>query len=49
MLKPGLNVVAELAGKKEYKNNIPALKQKLEEIKKKLPWVRILLSYYLPH
>jgi hypothetical protein len=39
LLKPGLNVVGEAPAKKQFKNNVTALKQKLAEVKKDLPWV----------
>jgi len=37
-LKPGLTVIAEKT-EKVYKNNVAGLKQKLGELKQKLPWV----------
>jgi len=39
LIKPGLNIVGEAPEKKVSKNNIPAMKQKLEEMKKDLPWI----------
>jgi len=39
LLKPGLNLVQDAPLKKEVKNNIPALKQKLMELQRSLPWV----------
>lgn len=39
LLKPGLNVVGEAPAKKQFKNNVAALKQKLGEVKKDLPWI----------
>lgn len=38
-LKPGLNYVGEAPEKRTAVNNISALKQKLAEFEKKLPWV----------
>jgi hypothetical protein len=32
-------VVGEAPAKKQFKNNVTALKQKLAEVKKDLPWV----------
>jgi hypothetical protein len=43
LLKPGLNLVGEAPAKKQFKNNVSALKQKLEEVKKDLPWVGLQL------
>lgn len=37
-LKPGLNAVIEI-NKKEHKNNVALMKNKLEEIKLNLPWI----------
>ena len=39
LLKPGLNLVGEAPVKKQFKNNVALLKQKLGEVKKDLPWV----------
>jgi len=39
LLKPGLNVMGEAPAKKEVVNNVPALNQKLNELKKNIPWV----------
>jgi len=39
LLKPGLNLVKEVAQKKEAKNNVPALNQKLADLRRSLPWV----------
>jgi len=39
LLKPGLNIVGEAPSRKEFKNNVTALNQKLSELKKSLPWV----------
>ncbi len=44
LLKPGLNVVGEAPAKKQFKNNVTALKQKLAEVKKDLPWVGFSLN-----
>jgi len=38
-LKPGLNYVGEAPEKRTVTNNVTALKQKLAEFEKKLPWV----------
>ena len=38
-MKPGLNLVGEAPVKKQFKNNVALLKQKLGEVKKDLPWV----------
>ena len=40
LLKPGLNYMGEAPEKKVTKNNVPALKQKLTELQRNLPWVR---------
>jgi len=39
LLKPGMNLIGEAPTKKEFKNNIPLINQKTEEIHKDLPWV----------
>lgn len=39
LLKPGLNVVGEQGEKKVAKNNVPAMRQKLEEMKSALNWI----------
>ena len=39
IIKPGLNYMGEAPEKKVVKNNIPAMKQKIAEFKKNLPWV----------
>ena len=39
LLKPGLNYMGEAPEKKVAKNNVSALKQKLAELKRDLPWV----------
>ena len=39
IIKPGLNYMGEAPEKKVAKNNIPAMKQKIAEFKKNLPWV----------
>ena len=41
LIKPGLNVFGEAPEKKVAKNNISAMKQKLAEMQKNLPWVKI--------
>ena len=43
LLKPGLNYMGEAPQKKVVKNNVAALKQKLAELERNLPWVRDLL------
>ena len=40
LLKPGLNIVGEQPEKKVAKNNVAAMKQKLAEMQKNLPWVK---------
>ena len=40
LLKPGLNYMGEAPEKKVAKNNVAALKQKLAELQRNLPWVR---------
>ena len=40
LLKPGLNIIGDGPEKKETKNNVSAMKQKLAELKKDVPWVR---------
>jgi len=39
LIKPGLNVVGEVREKRVLKNNVPAMRQKLEEIKNNLNWI----------
>ena len=39
LLKPGLNYIGEAPEKKVSKNNVSALKQKLAELQRNLPWV----------
>jgi len=39
LLKPGLNIIGEVPEKKVAKNNVAAMKQKLAEIQKDLPWI----------
>ena len=39
LIKPGLNLMGEGAEKKVPKNNVAAMKQKLEELQRSLPWV----------
>ena len=39
LIKPGLNYMGEAPEKKVVKNNVPAMKQKLEELKRNVPWV----------
>ena len=39
LLKPGLNIIGEAPEKKVAKNNVSAMKQKLAELQKNLPWV----------
>ena len=39
IIKPGLNYMGEAPEKKVVKNNVPAMKQKIAEFKKNLPWV----------
>jgi len=39
LLKPGLNIVGEAPEKKVAKNNVAAMKQKLAEMQKNLPWI----------
>ena len=41
LLKPGLNYMGEAPEKKVAKNNVAALKQKLAELQRNLPWVRL--------
>ena len=43
LLKPGLNYLGEAPEKKVIKNNVAAMKQKLAELQKNLPWVRDML------
>ena len=43
LIKPGLNYMGEAPEKKVVKNNIPAMKQKLEELKRNVPWVSDIL------
>ena len=40
LIKPGLNYMGEAPEKKVAKNNVPAMKQKLAELSRNLPWVR---------
>ena len=40
LIKPGLNYMGEAPEKKVAKNNVSALKQKLAELQRNLPWVR---------
>jgi len=42
LIKPGLNYMGEAPEKKVVKNNIPAMKQKLEELKRNVPWIESL-------
>ena len=42
LLKPGLNYMGEAPEKKVAKNNVAALKQKLAELQRNLPWVRLI-------
>jgi len=39
LLKPGLNYLGEAPEKKVIKNNVAAMKQKLAELQKNLPWI----------
>jgi len=39
LLKPGLNIIGEAPEKKVAKNNVAAMKQKLSEIQKDMPWI----------
>ena len=39
LLKPGLNYMGEAPEKKVAKNNVTALKQKLSELQRNVPWV----------
>eukprot|EP00090_Calanus_glacialis_P021626 TRINITY_DN3337_c0_g1_i1.p1 TRINITY_DN3337_c0_g1~~TRINITY_DN3337_c0_g1_i1.p1 ORF type:complete len:337 (+),score=132.40 TRINITY_DN3337_c0_g1_i1:53-1063(+) len=39
LLKPGLNVIGEAPEKKVAKNNVAAMRQKLAEMQKNLPWI----------
>eukprot|EP00088_Acartia_fossae_P070213 TRINITY_DN933_c0_g1_i4.p1 TRINITY_DN933_c0_g1~~TRINITY_DN933_c0_g1_i4.p1 ORF type:complete len:347 (-),score=133.04 TRINITY_DN933_c0_g1_i4:102-1142(-) len=39
LLKPGLNVVGEMPAKKDAKNNVALMEQKLADLTRKLPWV----------
>jgi len=39
LLKPGLNYLGEAPEKKIIKNNVAAMKQKLAELQKNLPWI----------
>ena len=39
LLKPGLNYMGEAPEKKVAKNNVTALKQKLAELQRDVPWV----------
>ena len=47
LIKPGLNYMGEAPEKKVVKNNVPAMKQKLEELKRNVPWVSEQLSVLL--
>ena len=47
LIKPGLNLMGEGAEKKVPKNNVAAMKQKLEELKRSLPWVSDLIVLLL--
>ena len=40
LIKPGLNYMGEAPEKKVVKNDVAAMKQKLEELRKNVPWVR---------
>merc|ERR1712241_1601238 len=42
LIKPGLNLMGEGAEKKVPKNNVAAMKQKLEELQRSLPWIETL-------
>ena len=42
LLKPGLNYMGEAPEKKVAKNNVSALTQKLAELQRNLPWVRLI-------
>jgi len=48
LLKPGMNYVGEAPQKKQQTNNISALKQKLAEFEKKLPWLERLDMHNAP-
>ena len=39
LIKPGLNYMGEAPEKKVVKNNVAAMKQKLAELQRNLPWV----------
>ena len=39
LIKPGLNYMGEAPEEKVAKNNVPAMKQKLAELSKNMPWV----------
>ena len=39
LIKPGLNIVGERPERLEPKNNVAALRQKLGEVEKRLPWI----------
>jgi len=39
LIKPGLNIIGEEPEKRVVKNNVPAMKQKLAEMQKNLPWI----------
>ena len=47
LLKPGLNIIGEVPEKKVAKNNVAAMKQKLADIQKDLPWVNGLINTFL--
>ena len=48
IIKPGLNYMGEAPEKKVVKNNVPAMKQKIAEFKKNLPWVCPTKIHLLP-
>jgi len=48
LLKPGLNIIGDGPEKKETKNNVSAMKQKLAELKKDVPWIERLDMVNIP-